>query len=276
MLIVAIVIIGSGVVGASTGESVISIQRAGRTIVTADRGTMLQIDDPPPPASYSGCLIDEGERVAASFDPARRYRVEQRLDSWRILFYDKPGRRGPVVIVGDSLTDGSAHQTMRALIDAGFGPICIDGAWSRRVLVADAKGAGIDVVERIRSSEQVWASARVRWVIALGTNDVDKGASGISAFPWLIGALRSSLGALTVPAFWVEVRTLRHGPVEYPEVEDAWNAAIPPGGFEAVDWAGFVDSAADPRLFIAGDDVHLTSAGADARATLIVAALLAP
>lgn len=274
MLTVVIAAVGTGVVGAVTPESITTIQRAGRTAVTAYRGTMLQIDDPPPPPRYSGCLIDGGAPVETGIDPARRYRVEQRLDSWRILFYDKPGLRGPVVVLGDSLTDGSAHPTMRALIDAGFGPVCIDGAWSRRVLVADEKGAGIDAVERIRASEQVWASARVRWVIALGTNDVDKGASGVSAFPWLVGALRASLGTLTVPAFWVEVRTLRHGSVSYPELEDAWNATLAPGGFETVDWAGFVDSATDPRLFIAGDDVHLTAAGADARARLVLAALL--
>jgi lysophospholipase L1-like esterase len=113
-------------------------------------------------------------------------------------------------------------------------------------------------------------------VIALGTNDVGKGAAGTSGYPWLIGAMRASLGTLTVPAVWVEVRTLRGGTVPYPEWEDAWNVAIGAGGFESADWAGFIDSADEPRLFITGDDVHLTPAGADARASLILAALLSP
>jgi len=274
VLVSAFALVGSGVVGAITEEPIPAIQRAARTAVTADRGTMLQIDDPPPPPVYTGCLIGEGDIVGSQFDPDRRYRVEQRLDSWRILFYDRPGVKGPVAIVGDSLTDGSSHQTMRALIDAGFGPVCVDGAWSRRVVVADVKGSGVDAVERIRASEQVWASSRVRWVIALGTNDVDKGAAGSAAFAWLISALRVSLGTLTVPATWVEVRTLRHGPAPYPELEQAWNAELGPHGFQTADWAGFIDDAVEPRLFIGGDEVHLTPAGANARATLILAALL--
>ena len=103
--------------------------------------------------------------------------------TWLVVSYPRTGWRGPIVVLGDTLTMQSAVETTVALRQAGYGPICVDGLAGRTVLPsAGVTSTGVARATSLRSSS-VWGSRDVRWVIALGSSDVSTltDAAGMTA-----------------------------------------------------------------------------------------------
>ncbi|MGI9602242.1 MAG: hypothetical protein ACR2QE_10180 [Acidimicrobiales bacterium] len=178
------------------------------------------------------------------------------------------GPRGPVVLVGDSLTSGSPVGLAELLTDLGFGPVCVDGVGSRRLGAApgDHPG-GFAAIERIRAVHPVWSSDAT-WIIALGTNDarfwpdltVDVAAAEVDA-------TFDGLGPAARDRWWINVRTTQNWAQER---ETAWNAGIEAqAGFGIIDWSSVAPDR--PDLFF--DDVHPNSDGNIERLALIAETL---
>ncbi len=171
------------------------------------------------------------------------------------------GRNGPIVVIGDSLTLGSAAQTARALRTAGWGPICIDGTIARSIEFGSPwVPDGLDAVNRIRTSHPIWNDPTITWVIALGTNDVVfSGTSGARAKLYVADQI-AAIGPN--PIWWVNVRTSR---IEWQYQEAIFNQSIAASGVNVIDWY----SASGGQGWIGGDLIHLTSVGYQARADLV-------
>jgi hypothetical protein len=250
-----------------------SVDGAAGATAVAVRGQRTQVETQPSTPSSGGCLIGTGAKVSASIDPAQRWYVDvvsSQWYYWKVSYYPQSGARGAVAVVGDSLTVASSEETMRGLIDAGFGPVCIDGQVSRRVSVYTSNiPSGVQEVARIKSSAQLWGSSNVRWVLALGTND-DR--ADTSAYAATIQKGRNAVGTVTVPMYWIDIRTRLGDP--YTNYENQWNARLPGPNTVIIGWAAAV--APSPSRYINGDDmIHLTAAGEVLRGDTTVAALLA-
>lgn len=171
------------------------------------------------------------------------------------------GPNGPIVVVGDSLTLGSAAQTARALRTAGWGPICVDGTISRSIeFGSPSVPDGLDAVYRIRTSNPIWNDPTITWVIALGTNDVGFSLGSEARAGQYVTDQIAAIGPN--PIWWVNVRTAR-ADWQYPEA--IFNQAIAASGVAVVDWY----AASGGRGWTAGDGVHLTPLGYQARADLV-------
>ena len=81
---------------------------------------------------------------------------------------------GSLVMVGDSITQGSTDAIRYTLAASGLVDVTIDGVTSRRIEVGDGRGefpeSGIRAIYRLL---QAGADPDV-WVVALGTNDIGK------------------------------------------------------------------------------------------------------
>jgi hypothetical protein len=175
------------------------------------------------------------------------------------------GPKGPIVVVGDSLTVGSAAQTARALRSAGWGPICVDGTISRTVEFGTPSiPDGLDAANRIRASNPVWNDPTITWVVELGTNDVGlSGSNRALSDQWVADQL-AAIGPN--PIAWMNVRTARPGNQNQ---EASFNRSIADSGVQVIDWA----SASAGRGWTGADLVHLTPAGYQARADLLATAV---
>jgi hypothetical protein len=261
------------VVEVALADPIASIDGAAGASVVAVRGPSTQVEQPAPPPDHNGCLKGTGTKVSAAVDPAQRWYIDIQDTTWRywkISFYPRPGVRGAVAVVGDSLTVASTEETMRDLIDAGYGPICIDAQVARRVSVyTSALPSGVQEIARIKSSDAVWRLSTVRWVIALGTNDTRADISNYSA---TIQKGRDAVGSVTVPIYWIDVRTRLGAP--YTTYENAWNDRLPGPNIVVIGWAAAV--AASPTTYINNTDlIHLTPAGEVLRGQITRAALVA-
>jgi lysophospholipase L1-like esterase len=78
-----------------------------------------------------------------------------------------------VVMVGDSITQGSADEIEFTLAADGFTDVVVDGVTSRRIEVGPSPESGIEAIYRLLADG---ADPDV-WVIALGTNDIGKYAT---------------------------------------------------------------------------------------------------
>ena len=236
----------------------------------ADRGSRTQVEPLPSPPSYGGCM-KPGVASSPVSAPGGMWQLGTVNGKWRIGFRALAGPRGAVVVVGDSLTYVSIIDTMAALIDAGYGPICVDAGYGRYVALGSGTSSvasGIDVIQRIRASAAVWQMDTVRWLVALGTNDVRYTTAG-RASEWCalqIAAARWAIGVTARPPEWVNVRS-RRAIAQY--VENVWNDSIAANGFATIDWSGAV--APWPELFISADLVHPTGYGVELRVRLLVA-----
>lgn len=171
------------------------------------------------------------------------------------------GWRGPVVLVGDSITRQSAQETAIVLRQRGYGPICVDGLVSRSIAYSTyADPDGVDTAARIRSSDPVWASPSTRWAVALGTNDIAFSGSSAVAAAGFQQQMMAAIGPVTQPVPWVNVGTLLGG--SRPASEAAWNGAL--SGRPVIDWKAQLQPS-----WILSDKVHLTAAGIAARAQIV-------
>lgn len=230
----------------------------------------MQLEPPAAPPTYGGCLIGDVVTVSASTDAQQRWRVGTvpgTSGRWKSALAPTAGLRGPVVVIGDSLTVGALTNVMRELLDAGYGPVCIDGAVGRRINgTAPLVSSGLKVTARIKASDPVWQLPQVHWVVGFGTNDTRGFAS---QFNGLIQSQIDAIGATLFPICWINVRTLV---APYDTVnEPAWNALLARPTVRIIDWW----SAIDPALatYIASDNVHATALGSALRARLVLVAL---
>jgi hypothetical protein len=171
------------------------------------------------------------------------------------------GPKGPIVVVGDSLTAGSIEQTARALRANGWGPICVDGAVGRTVEFGKtALPGGLDAAARIKASHPIWNDPTITWVIALGTNDVGYSGGNSARSDQFVADQRAAIGPN--PIAWMNVRT---GRSDYQYEEAIFNQSIRDAGIAVIDWY----SASVSQQWLAGDRVHLTVSGNQARADLL-------
>jgi hypothetical protein len=210
----------------------------------------------------AGCLPGVGK-----LDPTKRwYRQDNTSASTStIAYYPLAGPRGAVAVVGDSLTWQTMSNTMNRLIDAGFGPICADGAVFRATTVVVSKvNSGVNAIGRLKGLA-FWAAATVRWVISIGTNDVGTASTTVAQRARIDGVI-AAVGVTTRSILWMNVRTRRGS---YQSVETRFNqnlAATP--NVTVIDWSAMV--AWNPAAYITGADlVHLTAHGISTRPTLL-------
>lgn len=174
-----------------------------------------------------------------------------------------------VVMVGDSITQGSVDELQAAFTAIGVNDARIDGDRGRRIEVGNGKGGGpVSGVRTIYGmlGEPVDPDA---WVIELGTNDVGSYADQ-EAYTTLIEQILSMLPTER-PLVWVN--TYRPDHLDH---TDLFNAALRESIAErpnavVVDWYSL---AADPdQDILRSDDLHPNSAGSAALALLVAEAL---
>jgi len=247
--------------------------------VIAKRGERWQETPQVPPTPVGGCLTGAVSLVPASTDPSQRWSVGTISVNWKVALRSQPTVKGAVVVVGDSLTLAATEETMRNLIDAGYGPICIDGGVGRRVgpTSGSAVSSGVEVIARIMASDAAWQTAQIHWVVALGTNDV---SSGTSTYAAAIQRAITAIGSTSFPIRWVDVRTRRNEDaqvayIDWRYLENTWNSRLSAAGLTVVGWSAA--TAATPWNYIIAlpDYVHLVApAGEVLRADLVSQSLL--
>ena len=250
-------------------DPITTIDGAADGTTAAVRGTRTQVEPLPPPPSHGGCLTGSIAKVSSAVDAAQRWYVGTKNSSWKVTFYPTSGLRGPIAVVGDSLTLGSETSLMRNLIDAGYGPICVDGGVSRRMTVGATSNVSnaVTVIARIKASDPVWRVPELRWVLGIGTNDARM--TNMSTYPTTIQAGLTAIGGGSYyPVWFINVRTRQ---LFNKPAEDLWNSTLLAPGITIIDWAAAVDPAL--TTYIGGDFIHLTPAGYDMRGALVRQAL---
>ncbi len=216
----------------------------------------------------SGCLPGVGKLDATG----RWYQQDNTsANTSAIAWYPGAGRLGALAVMGDSLTWQTLKGTMNQLVDAGFGPICIDSAVYRNISVTVLKvNSGVDATNRLRT-HSFWAAPTVRWVVAMGSNDVGAASTSV-AMQARIDAELWAIGPNARTVLWMNVRTRRS---TYQTVETRFDqtlAATP--NVVPIDWSSFVSP--NPALYILSADlVHLTATGIAWRPVLLTNALVA-
>ncbi len=212
-----------------------------------------------PDAASVGC-------VSGSVRPIDGIRVTNPSDVIRRAHVSAPGPRGPIAVVGDSLTYAVVEETAEALRDAGWGPICIDGTGSRTVASPSQRFPnGIKAIDRIERSHAVWRSGSARWVISLGTNDV---GVTLGSAEYSAELIDRAIDAIDDPrsTWWVDVRTLRKRP--WPRYENVWNSAL--RDEPRLDVISWVETAKGHPEYYAEDGIHQSHAGNAARVDMVV------
>jgi lysophospholipase L1-like esterase len=175
-----------------------------------------------------------------------------------------PGWRGPVVVLGDSLTWDTAPSLEAAFRAAGWGPVVIDAFPGRQVTDDEPDPfSGVIAAKRLVLERDVRGAP---WVIALGTNDIGPDGGSDRANRDAVGELLDFLGSDT-RVLWVDVwRT------DLPERSFAYNLMLAEladdrANLQIVPWAG--EAWVRPEWF-EEDGIHLTAEGMAARDRFIV------
>jgi len=197
---------------------------------------------------------------------ARRWwRRTRRPDLRSLRTSARGGPRGPVCVIGDSLTFERIDDLMDALTAAGFGPVRVDARPGRRC-VRDVPMArsGVRAVTRARQA----MDPATRWLVALGQNDADDTAPG--AGHALVAGVLDAIGPAAV--VWLDVVTVP--PAASPA---AFGAAIVEacGARAGVRVARWSAVAAGRTAWFAADGIHHTPEGTAARNRFIVEQLVA-
>ncbi len=216
----------------------------------------------------SGCLPGVGK-----LDATRRWYQQDNTsaNTSAIAWYPGAGPLGALAVMGDSLTWQTLKGTMNHLVDAGFGPICIDSAVYRNISVTVLKvNSGVDATNRLRT-HAFWTAPTVRWAVAMGSNDVGA-ASTTAAMQARIDDELWAIGPTARSVLWMNVRTRRS---TYQTVETRFDQALAATpNVVPVDWSSFVSP--NPALYILSADlVHLTATGIAWRPVLLTNALVA-
>lgn len=205
--------------------------------------------------------------LAACGNPPRAYPADSRPSDDT----DEP-ERGPitsVVMVGDSITQGSRDELQAAFTTAGITEARIDGETGRRIEVGNGKGdAPLSGVRTIYGmlAEGVEPDA---WVIGLGTNDIGSYPSA-EAYADLIDLVLGMLPVST-PLVWVNAYRRQYlddtnvfNLVLHQRITDRPNARL-------VDWFAAV-TALDADL-LQSDHLHPNQQGQQVLAMLVIDAL---
>jgi hypothetical protein len=175
------------------------------------------------------------------------------------------GPLGPIVVLGDSLTEFSGFQTVRALRAAGWGPICINGAVARTIEFGSALVPnGLDTARRIKTSDPIWDDPTITWVVALGTNDVGYSTGNLARAKQFIADQFAAIGPN--PIWWMNVRTARP---DWQYEEAVFNQAIAESALGVIDWF----SACEDQHWFVSDQIHLNDTGWQARADLLTSTI---
>ena len=175
------------------------------------------------------------------------------------------GPKGPIVVIGDSLTYGAALRTIRGLRANGWGPICYDAQVARSITYSTTtRPSGLATALRIKTSDPVWNDPTITWMVGLGTNDVVSTGTNTMLARAHIDRMLTAIGPN--PIWWVNVHTANLA--DQPR-ERAFNAAIASTGVHVIDWATFSTGAP----WFAGDLVHLSPTGYNARASFVVSSV---
>lgn len=264
------------IVRLTTLDRAAEIEPPPSSVAGADRRERSQVEAQPPAPTYGGCLQSGYATTTVGTAPNTWKRISKPETTypWLIGFRSTAGPRGAIVVVGDSLTVYSFNTTMNELIALGYGPICMDASVGRMASPKPSGSrstSGAGVVERIKASDAVWRLDNTTWVLALGTNDVAYGSSStMTEYATAhIADVRTAIGVLRVPQYWVNVRTLR--PTTQSK-EDTWNSLLAAPGVTVIDWSAAVSRV--PGVDInATDLVHLTTAGNAVRVPLLINSL---
>ncbi len=174
-----------------------------------------------------------------------------------------------VVMVGDSITEGSAEVVQQTLAAAGFAQVVVDGDASRRIEVGTGAGGGpVSGLRTIFALMGEGADPDV-WVIELGTNDVGQLATAEE-----YGALIDQvLALLPADAAVVWVNTYRPSSLDHTEMFNLVLAGRLQSRGNAVvaDWFSV---ASDPeQTILQSDDLHPNDNGKLALAMLVIDAV---
>ena len=174
------------------------------------------------------------------------------------------GARGPVCVIGDSLTYAGRAALVGDLVAAGFGPVRVDARPARRC-VRDAPLSGVRAAALARRC----VPASTRWLVALGQNDADR-ATPVAAARCVTRVLDAIGPAAAVT--WLDLVTVP--PATSPAVFDAAIATVCAASpcLRVAPWSA---TAAGSSEWFTADGIHNTAAGVAARNGFIVEHLAA-
>ncbi len=207
--------------------------------------------------------------LAACGDPPRGRFADDTVPGATSSAGTEPTVIRSVVMVGDSITQGSTDELHAAFESTGVTDVRIDAERGRRIEVGNGKGSGPLSGKRTVYNLLAEGLTPDAWIIALGTNDVGSYASA-EAYGELIDGLLGMLPNDT-PLVWVNV--------DRPQYEDDTNVfnlvleqRITDRGNAVI--AGWFAVASDPEAdLLRSDDLHPNNDGQQAFALITVEAI---
>jgi lysophospholipase L1-like esterase len=174
-----------------------------------------------------------------------------------------------VVIVGDSITEGSAAALNAALRDAGVDDVRIEGKASRRIEVGNGKGSGPESGILTVSALLAEGADPSVWVIELGTNDVGGYASADE-----YGALIDKILDLLPPAaplVWVNTYRAQYLDDTLVFNQELQQRITERGNAVVADWYSI--ASAPDQTILRSDRLHPNESGQVVLSWLVLAAL---
>ncbi len=174
-----------------------------------------------------------------------------------------------VVIVGDSITEGSAVALNTTLLAAGVDDVRIEGRASRRIEVGNGKGSGPESGILTVSALLAYGADPSAWVIELGTNDVGSYASA-DEYGALINRILDLLPP-TTPLVWVNTYREQHLDDTLVFNQELQQRITERGNAVVADW--YALASAPDQTILRSDRLHPNENGQLALSLLVVAAL---
>jgi lysophospholipase L1-like esterase len=181
---------------------------------------------------------------------------------------DQP-RRTSVVVVGDSIAEGSRQDLQDALAVAGFTEVVIEAVSGRRIAIGNGTTEPLAGVDTLRNVVGFGAQPDV-WVFALGSNDVGKYAQ--AEYESLLDSMIDQIPG-GAPLVWVDVY-VEHNPEGTAQFNELVRDRLGKRGHATV--ASWFQFASDPGSAVLQDDrLHPNVAGRKRFATLVTEAAIA-
>ena len=177
-------------------------------------------------------------------------------------------QRASVVVVGDSITEGSRRQMEEALAFGGFTDIIIDAVSGRRIAVGDGTTAPLSGVTTLQNVLAIGADPDV-WVLALGSNDVGKYPP--AEYESLLNSMIDQIPA-DADLVWVDVY-VEHDLEGTAQFNESVRTRLVDRNHSTV--ASWFQFASDPAAAVLQDDrLHPNEAGQQRFAALVTEAAL--
>ena len=212
------------------------------------------------PASSGTCIPAGTSSAPSKWDPEHRWRVAKPNRFQLHVFYEQAGPKGPVVSIGGSLSYGVAEVLTRDLVNAGYGPICVDARIGRQMAPVGGGQGGLNIAKRLKA---VYPGQNVRWYAAFGNNDINSVSPATAVKR--IQAILDVIGTTKHPVVWSNLVSCRTP--EYKAKEAAFNAGLSTLNVVVHDWASIVRK--QPKLLIS-DCLHVGFAGNKVRAASVM------